>query len=262
MAAFPTTFFFRMAYSESIFFVLVVLAMYALSKHWNEIAIALVIGLATAARPVGIAMLAPFVLYLWNGQHSLKNRLIYIALLVPLACWGIALYTAFLWWQFGEPFAWVKSQQMWYNRPDPGLLNKLLALAAFEPVWASYDLLSICYWHQPGQPDLALLSMRFWNPIYFVAAVALMGVGIWKKWLNQYEILLGIALLLIPYLTRGCEMCMESQGRFVSIVFPIYLVLGQLLARLPAPVAVALIAASALMMAIHAATFAAGYVVI
>jgi hypothetical protein len=55
---------------------------------------------------------------------------------------------------------------------------------------------------------------------------------------------------------------MESQGRFVSIVFPIYLVLGQLLARLPAPVALALVAASALMMAIHAATFASGYVVI
>lgn len=270
-AFFPTTFFFRVAYSESTFLLLAVLTLYGVAKRWNPIWVALIVGLATAARPLGVVLLLPFVAYLWRfkvqGRHgrldaaNLKFKVECIGL-VALACWGILLYTAFLWSEFGEPLAWIKSQQMWGNRPDVGIIEKGIALATLEPLWSSYLPSATCYWNQPGQPEYAIFSMRFWNPIYLVAAAVLLGTGIWRRWLDPNEAMVGIGLLLVPYLTRGYEMCMESQGRFVAVAFPMYLVLGHLLARLPAPVAAALVAVSALLMAIHTGMFAAGYIVI
>lgn len=261
-AFFPTAFFFRMAYSESTFLLLAVLTLYGIVRRWSPIWIALIVGLATAARPVGVVLLLPFVAYLCQFKVQGLRSKVGLVGLVALACWGIVLYTAFLWSEFGEPLAWAKSQLMWRNRPDAGILEKGMALATLEPIWSSYGATCSCYWMQPGQPDFAIFSMRFWNPIYFLLAAILLGVGIRARWLSREEALVGIGLLLVPYLTRGYEMCMESQGRFVAVVLPIYLVLGQLLARLPAPVAVAIVALSALMMAIHAAAFAVGYVVI
>jgi len=270
-AFFPTTFFFRMAYSESTFLLLAVLTLYGIARRWPPIWVALIVGLATAARPVGGAVLLPFVAYLWRRRvrsrqcelqvRSLKSKVQSIVLFA-FACWGILLYTAFLSSEFGDPLAWVKSQQMWGNRPDVGIVEKGIALAILEPLWSSYLPSAACYWNRPGQPEHAILSMRFWNPIYVCLAAFFLGIGIRTKWLNVYETLLGIGLLLIPYLTRGYEMCMESQGRFVAVVFPIYLVLGHLLARLPAPVAVAIVALSGFLMAVHAGMLAAGYIVI
>ncbi len=70
---FPTTFFFRMAYSESIFLFFTVLALYALDQNWRWLPTALVIGAATAARPVGVALLAPFALRLLRSAEILSE---------------------------------------------------------------------------------------------------------------------------------------------------------------------------------------------
>jgi len=37
------------------------------------------------------------------------------------------------------------------------------------------------------------------NPVYFVVALRLWAVGARKRWLNGYEILLSLGLLVIPY---------------------------------------------------------------
>jgi hypothetical protein len=54
-----------------------------------------------------------------------------------------------------------------------------------------------------------------------------------KRWLNAYEISLSAGLLLIPYVTRGYDFGMCSQGRFAAVCFPMYLVMGRLLAAMP-----------------------------
>jgi hypothetical protein len=46
-------------------------------------------------------------------------------------------------------------------------------------------------------------------------------------------------------------------GRFTAVVVPMYLVLGRLLARLPAPLAAALLCLSGFFLAAYAALFAA-----
>ena len=66
-------------------------------------------------------------------------------------------------------------------------------------------------------------------------------------------------LLLIPYITRSYEMCMLSQGRFMAVVFPIYLVMGHILSRIPGPYAAMVVGLSEFYFAVYTIHFAAGY---
>ncbi|MGH9599069.1 MAG: hypothetical protein ACRD27_04355, partial [Terracidiphilus sp.] len=74
-ALFPTGCFFRLAYSESTCLLLTVLAMYAMLRRWPLWSIALSVGLATAARPVGVALLAPFAIHIFRrGCHRHQSE--------------------------------------------------------------------------------------------------------------------------------------------------------------------------------------------
>lgn len=53
LALLPAGFFFRMAYSESLFLLLAILTLYGLARQWPILLVAIIAGLATAARPVG-----------------------------------------------------------------------------------------------------------------------------------------------------------------------------------------------------------------
>ena len=64
-------------------------------------------------------------------------------------------------------------------------------------------------------------------------------------------------MLLIPYLTKGYDNCMASQGRFVAVVFPIYIVLGNMFCRLP-KAAAAMLALMAAWLATYAARWPRG----
>jgi len=59
MGVLPTTFFFRMAYTESMFLCLALATLYAIARRWPPIVVALIVGLATASRPVAISLLLP-----------------------------------------------------------------------------------------------------------------------------------------------------------------------------------------------------------
>jgi hypothetical protein len=96
------------------------------------------------------------------------------------------------------------------------------------------------------------------NPIYFVGTAALIGIGAWKRWLTSYEIMVSATLLAIPYLTKAYENAMASQSRFAAVVFPAYIVIGELLVRLPREIALSLLCLSAFLMGIYSAEYAAG----
>jgi len=104
-----------------------------------------------------------------------------------------------------------------------------------------------------------LFNLHFSNPFYFLAALALVLIGGLRGWLSQYELILASVLLAIPYITKGYEMHMGSCGRYASVVFPAYLVLGNALSRMPAPIAAAVCALSACVLGVYAALYAAGY---
>jgi hypothetical protein len=124
-------------------------------------------------------------------------------------------------------------------------------------VWEIFVPTSPAYWgrYSPKAP----ISLYVANPIYFAAAFLLVALGRWKRWLNGYETWAALGLLLVPYWTVGYEGQMVSMARYVVIIPSLYLVGGQLLAKLPPLVARCALALSALVLAAYAALFARWY---
>src|SRR5207302_2380271 len=96
---FPTTFFMRMAYSESILLLSSILALYAMERRWPLLGIACIVGFATATRAVGVGLLLPFFLHLRreSPRPTVFARRLW---LFPVACWGIAAYAIYLYFAF------------------------------------------------------------------------------------------------------------------------------------------------------------------
>lgn len=279
----PTTVFCRMAYSESLFLLITVMALYGMERRWPVVVIALIIGCATATRSVGVCLLVPFAWHLTRpflsealgslpsgtAAHPLPLssrerderfwRIARRVWLLPTACWGLFAFMLFQYLEFGEPFAFAQTQENWRTRAAVPLPTRLLGLLTLEPVRAIFDPESPCYWQGPAPEINPFFSMHLANPFYWLGALALVGIGIWKRWLTTYEWSLAFGLLLVPYVLRSHDMCMAGMGRFTAVVLPIYLVLGQLLARLPAPIAATLLALSGFFLGTYAALFAAWY---
>jgi hypothetical protein len=265
----PTGMFFRMAYSESLFLLLAIAAMYAMERGARPIWVALITGLATASRPVGVALLGPLAIYLWrraywegdgNARHAKASFALSATLYLPLACFGIGGFMLFQYVEFGDALAFAKQHQVWSRQPSLPYLEQLGRCLMLEPIWTVYDSSSPAYWgRHTDAPQNPLFSLPFANPIFFVATVALVWIGWRNRWLNERELLLAVLLLAIPYFTQGCRNYMLSQGRFAAVVFPAYMVLGRFAARAPGPVVALAAALSALLLACYAAQFAAWY---
>jgi hypothetical protein len=255
----PTTFFFRMPYSEAMFVFLTIAALYAMERSWTLPWTAALVGLATAVRPVGVALLLPLAWFAIGRSKPLAVRLRRLSWALPLGCWGLLSYMAFQYAQFGDPLAFAKTQTHWrVSFDDLGLVDKAISLSSLEPFWSVYLSDDPGYFGGFAGGEWTR-NMRFFNPIFFGGTVALVALGAWKRWLNAYEVLLSGGLLAIPYLTRAQEMCMASHGRFAAVVVPAYIVMGELLERSPRWLACALLAASALGLGFFTARYAAGY---
>lgn len=282
LGLFPTTFYFRMAYSESLFLFLELLALLGMERRWRPVCIALVVGAATATRAVGLALLVPFAMHLWDIARCQINRgprekavrraahggwrspfalaCARGAVLLPLSCWGIAAYMTYQAWKFGEPLAFVSAQaRSGHSAAHLSLSEHAWRLLTLAPLAAVYDATSPCYWAVRPPRDNALFNLMFANPAYFLASVGCVGVGAWRGLLNRKEAALSAMLLMIPYVTEADRTCMASQARFASIVFPQYLVIGQVLARLPPAAVAGLAALSAVMLALYTAMFVNWY---
>lgn len=258
-ALFPTTFFLRMTYSESAFFLLAVLSLLGIERRWPLPIIAAIIGLATATRPVGVALLAPLALHIVRRARSVRGKIFQLCLFLPIGCWGLGAFILFQLCLFGDPLAFVTSQRNHNWQTAASLGEKAIILGSLEPIWAVYDVSSPAHW-AAWEPRLgSLFNLQFANPIFFVGAFVVVGLGARNKLLSGYEILVALGLLLIPYCTRSYEMCMAGHGRFVAVVFPIFFVLGRLLSRSPRVVRIIIVAVFAFYLGAYSAFFAAGY---
>lgn len=260
-AVFPTGCFFRLAYSESLFLLLAIISLLAMQRRAPAWVAAGLVGAATAARPVGVALLAPLAIFLWDTRASNAKGLARVVLFTAIGCWGIVGYIIFQWRAFDEPWAFVVVQRHWGMRHAPSLAAKAWALATLEPVAAVYDAGSSVFWDGYDHEASPFFSLQFANPVLFIGALASITIGAARRWLDRYELAAALPLVLIPYVTRGYEMGMGSMGRFMAVVFPIYLVAGRLLARLPQELAGALLCVSACWLATLAALYASGRMV-
>ncbi len=261
LGLFPTGVFFRCAYTESLFLLVSVLTMYGMTARWPLALCAVVAGLATAIRPVGVALLFPLALHVWQTSAPGQHRWLRLTATLPLGCWGLFAYMGYQYVAFGDALAFAKAHENWRVQPPSTWDSKLIALLTLQPVWAVFDPQSPGYWAREGVPASAFFSLHLANPLYFAMAIGLTWLGKWKNWLNWPETLLVAGLLFLPYATRAYEMSFGSMGRFMSVAFPIYLVLGQVLSRISAAAASLAIMAMALLLFAYSALYAAGYLI-
>jgi hypothetical protein len=258
----PIGFYFRIGYSESLFLAVLALLLLGLARRWPVALLALMAGAATGIRPVGVAATVAVSVHvlLDASRGPLRSRILTAALLVPLGCSGLLAYMGYQKATFGDPLAFAQTQRHWvlYHPPaDAGPLHKWARLAVAEPIWNVYVPDSPRHWSRIDPSPL--LGLTFWNPVLFLVALASIGYGWFRRWLTVPEAVLALGLLVIPYLTRGYEMSMVSQGRFATVVIPAYVVLGRLLARLPPAATWIVFAGFAPLLALWSALFAAAW---
>lgn len=256
---FPTSFFQHLPYSEATFLLLVLLTFLGIRRRWALVGIAALIGLATATRPVGVALIPPFLVHLWARHPAPGAFLCRVIVLAPICLSGLLLYAAYQWVAFDEPFAFVQTQTHWRMVPVVPASYRFTSLLALEPLWGYLDPASPFHWQRLPPRELTVLSAPVIDRLAWLFAVGMTAVGWWNRWLTAEELLLVVGLIGIPYVFRGYEMAFFSQGRFTSVAFPIFLVSARLLTAVPMWLAVGLLATSGLLMTTCAAMFAAGY---
>lgn len=255
----PTTFFFRMAYSESLFLLITATVFLGMERRWPSAAVAALVGLGTATRPVGVGLVPVLLFDLWRRSPRTGAFLRKAAYLGPLSCWGIAAYAAYLSVHVGEPFAFSTTQAYWRERPTVPMGEKLVALATFEPIRRLFDPAHEAYWDAYEPNHFPAFSLHVADPILFLTALGLVALGSAKRWLSAREAIAGAFFLLIPYSTSGYETFMRSMGRYSSAALPVYLTLAHLMCLAPQPLVSALAATSGFLLGVYTAMFAAWY---
>jgi hypothetical protein len=260
LAFLPAGFFFRMAYSESLFLLLCAAFLYLHERREHPLALAGVAGLAILTRPVGVALLPPLVVSVLGRGYGRQRAAGWLCICLPVALGGLAAFFFYSDAVFGDPLAPVRDRTtLWQLRPPPPAPEKVFVLLTLQPVWEIFQPGSPAYWGNhlpPGQVPFALYTA---NPLYFVAALALLAFGAARGWLNRAEVLLTAGLLLIPYWANGHETHLLSMARYASVALPLYPVLGRLFAAVPPAVAAGALGLSGFFLAVYAALFGQGY---
>lgn len=236
LAAWPTGLFLRMAYAESLFLLLAALTLLGIQRQWHWIVIAAIVGVATATRSVGVALLLPALWDLWCRTPRWPQFVWRCAFSGLISVSGLICFMGYQWKEFGTPLAFVETQKHWSVREELPVLEKTLALVTCEPIWSVYSRSSRAYWGRDEYLRTPWISFQFWNPIYFTCCAVAVIYGVKRKWLSTPEWLLGGSLLLIPYVLQGYRMAMYGHGRFTCVVLPAFIVMGRVLQAQSPPV--------------------------
>jgi hypothetical protein len=256
----PPSFFFRMAYAESLFLLLTVLLLLGMQRRWPLPALAAIVGLATATRPVGVALLPALAYHVWVRDPRPRACAMRLAVLLPVALWGLAAYMAYLAFAFGEPTAFIDSHQSWNRHPSASGFEKVRDLFTLRPFWARIDPSSSAYWAVHDGHDTPLFSLYLADPLYFLLAAVLVAVGARRRWLSTGEALVAAGLLAMPCVFKCYETGMEAFARYACTNPPVFLALGAALRRVPPEIGAGLLALCGTLMALYTALFARWYV--
>lgn len=206
LASYPFSIYYSVPYTESLYLVAAVGALYHTSKReWIAAgALGLVAGLA---RPNGFLVAVPIVVMLlvdeWRGgAKTARERLSGLAA-AAMPVLGLLAYTAFLYDRFGEPLAWLQAHGAWGRSYDGFTTLIETRKAAFT--------------------ERGVFGYVLWNPYDFtstlVAAVALLLLVPVTRTLGlAYGAF--VAVNLVPPLMMGGTM---SIGRLTSTLFPLFL---------------------------------------
>lgn len=263
LAFLPAGLFFHMAYTESLFLLLCILELYWIERGVHPLAVTLIAALAIVTRPPGVALLVPLAVYVWRRGSSRWQAIGWLCICLPLALSGLAEFLLYCNENFRDWLAPIRNRTaLWRLRELPTLPEKVVSLLTFRPGWEIFQPGSPGYWLRMVPEHRVLFSIFPANPLYFVAALVLLGIGTVRRWLNHSEILLTICLLLIPYWAAGHETNLVSMARYAFVAPPLYLVLGRSLARFSCVSLSNLVSISGSFLFIYTVQFSQGYWII
>ncbi len=241
LAFFPTSFFLNAVYTESLFLALTAGALWALYVCRNPLLAGVLGGFASATRHVALFLVVPFALEWLRNRRELGLRGLVGTALVPT---GIAGYMVYLWQQYGDPLEFKR--------------------AANDPQWRRSlanpgDTLTRA-WHEAGNGlDIAAHPLRAFHGIDPVPALILAGlVAFVALVLSGALLVLGLrvlppalwlyaaALALFPVLYASGNFALFGYQRYLLVAFPLFYVLGTVLARSRVLLAVWLTASAAI----------------
>jgi hypothetical protein len=217
LSTFPFSLFYGAAYTESLFLLLALLAFYAIDRQNWRLAATMAL-IAGATRPtgvfVGVCVIAAYALDWYKTKHALRRDVAWLAL-VPVGTLAYLVYNYYHWGDFLAPMhvsdaAWRRGSLRWdalaqgiylLTHPDAWLNG-----AEYKPLlFGLYSVLALLF----------LISLPF----------------IWRKLGPIYALYAALAIL-VPIVTDDV---MVSVGRYLSIVFPTFIVLASALRERPAP---------------------------
>jgi hypothetical protein len=199
MAAFPTSYFFSLPVTESLFLLLTVGCFLAARRRrwWLMGTLG---ALATATRPTGIFIFPALLILYWQtyrGERWWRRELLAM-LLVPL---GIFAFMFYLHDITGEALAFLKVQAAWGHHP--GFFLRPLFDYAMNPLEVSVR------W------DFRLLN--------FAAAVTALGCGLWLLKRREWALALYTLICIIVPLS---SMLLQSISRYFLTIFPAFIILA------------------------------------
>lgn len=209
-ALFPFAYFFGMVYSESLYLLALLAAVYALRRReWLTAAAGGAV--MTATRVTGIMAAPGLALIAWSAAGRDRRTRIQALVAVAACGLGIGAFSVFNALISPSPFTWYDSITHWNYQPGHNPFGTLLGLVhalATRPIqfftterMAPYDTL---------------------NASAAIGALALVPV-IWRRFNAGYALIV-LAAMLLP-LSSGQ---FEGLGRYASVQFPVALALASL----------------------------------
>ena len=193
----PTTYFFSLPWSESLFLLLTAATWLAFERRaWTSMAI---LGIAaTACRFAAIFLVLGIAVELWRRRELLSWRSIAACAAMPA---GLAAFMALLWAKTGNALAFADIQSVWGRTLT--LPFKAFGVVLIKPYFLASD----------------------WNlrPLNFIAFCAAAAVSVWLLRRQQWGLALFTALsVLAPAMTGS----LTSMARYTFALFPVAIVYG------------------------------------
>jgi hypothetical protein len=202
LLAFPGALFFAVPYTESIFFLLAMAFFWALSSR-NVSWVAATTLLLPLTRAVGVFILFPLAWHLYEQKRPFKHWL-----LVACPILGYAGYFGLMHAWTGNPFEGFEAQKAYPYSPS---ISNMLDLGRFFEVFLHVRTLD-------GMMDSVL------DRAFFVLLLALLPF-VYR--LNKTWFWYALPMGLVPAMTSY----FMSYRRYIMVIFPVFIVLAQLLAR-------------------------------
>jgi hypothetical protein len=238
---FPTSLFFTAGYTESLALTLVA-GTFLLLRRGRYVLASGLIGLATGTRLLSLALILPLAWELWRAYSKELKRLAAVGLAcLTLATSGVWLYTIYLWAAFGRPQAILTSKRAWHGA---GGWEEWLRVITLQPFRHLADVWGVGFLPETLAP---------WFFLLFVLLLLF-----FRKLLPAPYTLYAAGALLLPYLMAGGNAGFVSFTRYLLLVFPVFIILGEVFRR-RAWLALAALGLSAGLLFLHTALYAQAY---